>query len=137
MSNWLGVVSAAHVRRGVSLGIAQIAHGRRPPLARMQCGDWFAYYSPRENMGDSVALQQFTALGTVADDEIWQADEGSFQPWRRRVHYLPTSPVDLAAVQRQLELTQGANWGYQLRRGLVPLSTADTDVLVGRFTGRP
>lgn len=135
MSNWLGVVSAAHVRRGVSLGIVQIAHGKRPPLAKLRRGDWFVYYSSCENMGDTVSLQQFTAIGTVADDEIWQADEGTFQPWRRRVDYLPSTPVDLATVQDQLELTQGANWGYQLRRGLVPLTDHDLTVLRSAMSG--
>ncbi len=36
---WLGVVSRAHVRRGIALGIAQIGHGKRGGLARMNGGD--------------------------------------------------------------------------------------------------
>ncbi|MEP6980841.1 MAG: EVE domain-containing protein [Nakamurella sp.] len=135
MSDHLGVVSAAHVRRGVALGIAQIAHGKRPPLARMQAGDRLVYYSPREQLGEPATLRAFTAIGTIADDEIWQADEGTFQPWRRRVTYLRGTPVPLTEVQDQLELTRHPNWGYQLRRGLVPLSVADTELLLAHFTG--
>lgn len=137
MADHLGVVSAAHVRRGVSLGIAQIGHGKRTPLMRMTPGDRLVYYSPREQLGDSAPLQAFTAVGTVVDDEIWQADEGDFRPWRRRVAYLDGLPVPLAEVQHELELTRGPNWGYQLRRGLVSLSAADTDLITARFTRSP
>ncbi|WP_253901540.1 EVE domain-containing protein [Arthrobacter sp. PAMC 25486] len=129
MSAWLGVVSAEHVRRAVALGIAQIGHGQRVGLARMHAGDTLIYYSPIERMGDKVPLQQFTAFGTVSDDEIWQAEEGDFKPFRRHVAYLPTIPVGLAGVRDRLHLTAEPNWGYQLRRGLVLLDAHDVDVL--------
>ena len=70
MSAWLGVVSAAHVRRAQSLGIAQINHGSRAGLARMRAGDALVYYSPVEERGDTEPLRAFTAYGTIADDEI-------------------------------------------------------------------
>ena len=82
MSGWLGVVSAAHVRRGVELGSAQIGHNKRASLARMNAEYTLVYYSPLEQLGDRVPLQEFTALGELTDDDIWQADEGSFQPCR-------------------------------------------------------
>ena len=57
---------------------------------------------------------------------LWQADEGEFRPWRRRVEYDPAAvDVSLGALQAQLELTRGPNWGYPLRRGLVELSEHD------------
>ena len=87
MSGWLGVASAEHVRRGVALGIAQLGHGRRAPLARLAAGDTVVYYSAQERLGGPGGLRSFTALGTVADDVIWQADEGDFRPFRRRVDY--------------------------------------------------
>lgn len=134
MSNWLGVVSAEHVRRAVSLGIGQIAHGKRPPLARMRAGDWFLYYSPRERISDGTVLKQFTAIGVLSDDEIWQADEGTFQPWRRRVDYLPATPVGVAEFEGALELTSGPSWGIQLRRGLVELSDVDLELIRSKMT---
>lgn len=134
-TNWLGVVSAEHVRRGVGLGIAQIGHGRRSGLARLHAGDHLVYYSPRERLGDPVVLQQFTAIGEVADDEIWQADEGDFRPFRRRVHYETDShPVALADVADALELTSQPNWGYQLRRGLLVLSARDYQTVHAAMT---
>jgi EVE domain len=130
MSAWLGVVSADHVRRGVSLGIAQIGHGKRVGLARMHHGDWLVYYSPKTSLTDGVPLQSFTAIGQIADDDIYQVDDGSFQPFRRRVAYEPnTRDVPVSSLAGALELTGGPNWGYQLRRGLIPLSSHDLDVI--------
>lgn len=51
MTGWLGVVSRAHVQRGVSGGFAQVCHGKAAPLRRMQTGDWLIYYSPSTEMG--------------------------------------------------------------------------------------
>ncbi len=43
---WLGVASRDHVLIGVNGGFAQVCHGRRGPLSRMQPGDGLIYYSP-------------------------------------------------------------------------------------------
>jgi EVE domain len=129
MTGWLGVASAEHVRRGVSLGIAQIGHGNRGGLRHLHAGDTLIYYSPVERLGDRDPLREFTALGTIADDEIWQADEGDFRPYRRRVDYAEVTPVPLADVKHRLLLTASPNWGYQLRRGLLPLEDEDVGVL--------
>lgn len=129
MTGWLGVASAEHVRRGVSLGIAQIGHGGRAGLARMKQGDTLVYYSPVERLGDTAPLRQFTAIGTIADDVIWQADDGDAKPFRRRVRYENTQPVSVKDVKALLRLTSAPHWGVQLRRGLVPLDLADIEVL--------
>jgi hypothetical protein len=138
MTGWLGVVSAEHVRRGVGLGIAQIGHGKRGGLARMAAGDTLIYYSPRERINDGPPLKSFTAIGTVADDEIWQADEGAFRPFRRRVTYdLSAHPVEIDALKSQLDLTSTPNWGYALRRGLVQLSEDDVARIRLAMTSEP
>ncbi len=126
---WLGVVSAAHVRRSVELGIAQINHGQRAPLTRMQPGDTLVYYSPTRQRGDRTPYRFFTAIGTVADDDIWQADEGDFAPYRRRIDYLAATPVPLADLRPRLHLTGEPNWGYQLRTGLVLLDAHDVQII--------
>jgi hypothetical protein len=126
MSAWLGVVSAEHVRRGVVLGIAQIGHGKRAGLARIRTGDTLIYYSAQERLGGPRDVRAFTAIGTAPDDEIWQADEGDFRPYRRRIAYAPDAhTVPLEALRDVLELTSSPNWGQVLRRGLVPLSDHD------------
>jgi hypothetical protein len=136
VSSWLGVVSADHVRRGVQLGIAQIGHGKNAGLARMHAGDTLVYYSPVAALGDRAPLRHFTAIGTIADDVIFQAEEDGFAPFRRRVDYDQARPVALEEVRTQLALTQKQNWGYQLRRGLIPLDDAD-DAVLRAAMGRP
>jgi hypothetical protein len=133
---WLGVVSAEHVARGVALGIAQVNHGNRGPLARMGAGDGFVYYSPRRSLRDGEPVRAFTAVGVLADDELWQGDEGDWRPWRRRVHYAPSgTPVPIADLRGRLELTTEPNWGYRLRRGLIPLSDSDFVLIHHAMTG--
>jgi hypothetical protein len=126
---WLGVVSAEHVRRGVHLGIAQINHSKRAPLARMNTGDTLIYYSPTTVRGEPDGLQSFTAIGTFPDDTIWQADEGEFRPFRRRIDYEPAAAVTLDELRPRLELTSDANWGYRLRLGLIELAADDVALI--------
>jgi len=135
MRFWLGVVSRDHVLRGVALGIAQIGHGRRSGLQRLKADDWLVYYSPRPSLGSKQALRAFTAIGQVADNDIWQADEGDFHPWRRRITYLDdVTEIPIAMLADELELTSTPNWGYQLRRGLLELSEADFKVIRGAMS---
>jgi hypothetical protein len=135
-SAWLGVVCAEHVARGVSLGIAQTNHGRRTGLARMRPGDWLVYYSPHRRLGESSPVRAFTAIGRIADDEIWQADEGTFKPWRRRVDYRAEARwATVADLRDSLALTTAANWGYALRRGLIPLTLDDLATIHLAMTG--
>lgn len=130
MTAWLGVVSHSHVLRGVELGIVQVNHGKRPQLARMHAGDAFVYYSPRTSYPDGETLRAFTAVGRIADDELWQADEGSFQPWRRRADWDATArETPIRPLVGLLEFTRGENWGYALRRGLLSISDADFEVI--------
>lgn len=124
MKHWLGVVCRDHVRRGTERGIAQLGHGKRDGVARLTAGDRLVYYSPRTSLRDGAPLQAFTAIGTVTDDEIWQAHEGDFHPWRRRVDYLPTA-AEIPIRSLRLDLTAEPDWGYQLRRGLIPLTEHD------------
>jgi EVE domain len=132
---WLGVVSRDHVRRGVEEGIAQIGHGKSTGLQRMGPGDGFVYYSPRDAYPKGAPLKAFTAVGRVADDEVWQADEGDFKPWRRRIDYeRAAAEVPIAELNDRLELTAKPNWGYALRRGLVELSAADFALIHAAMT---
>ena len=126
MKYWVGVVSKEHVMRGVDMGIAQIGHGKHAGLARMHKGDWFMYYSPKESLSGDVPLQAFTAIGRMPDDEIWQADEGDFKPWRRRIDYLKSTNAPIRPLLEKLSFTSGrTNWGYAFRFGLLEVTEAD------------
>jgi hypothetical protein len=130
MTYWLNVVSREHVRRGVELGIAQANHGNPRGLQRMKPGDGIVYYSPKERIREGASVKSFTAIGTVDDREPWQADEGSFKPWRRAVsYYHDAHDVPIDDLRDRLDLTSAPNWGIVLRRGLVELSEHDFELI--------
>ena len=129
---WVGVVSADHAAIAVAEGWIQLNHGKKTNLARLRQGDGFVIYSPTLRYKEGPPLRAFTALGIVADEEPYLAEEmmtmtdrAPVQPWRRRVDFQPTQPVAVGTLKGRLELTHDRNWGYALRFGLVPLSPAD------------
>lgn len=130
--NWLAVASAEHVEIGRGAGFMQVCHGKATPLRRVQPGDRVVYYSPNRVYSPSHAsrgkdhLQTFTAIGTVKEGELYQADMGfGFHPFRRDVAWHDAEPAPLAALKDALSFTQEANWGYRLRRGLIEISDSD------------
>ena len=138
MNYWLGVVQREHVLRGVELGIAQLNHGAKGPVQRMSPGDGFVYYSPKTSYPDGDPLREFTAIGVIADGEVYQDDavmyRGSdFRPWRRRVDYvMDAAPAPITPLLDVLELTRGTrNWGLVIRRGHVQLTKHDFDAIAG------
>jgi hypothetical protein len=127
---WVGVISRAHVERGVAGGFTQVCHGRRAPLARMKPGDWFIAYSPTTERGGGERLQAFTALGRVRDERIEQVDlGGGFRPFRRAIEWVQVEAVSLESLRVSLEFVQDAGWGMKARRGHFEISTHDGEVL--------
>jgi len=125
MNAWLGVVSRAHVRRGVAVGFAQVCHGKEAPLRRLHTGDWLIYYSPTVEMNGDP-LRAFTAIGRVEDERVFAFDMGGgFVPFRRRVRYVEAREALLDPLKPRLELCARPSWGMALRRGLLPLGPAD------------
>jgi hypothetical protein len=99
---------------------------------------WLVYYSPHHRLGEHSPLQAFTAVGRLPDDEIWQADEGTFRPFRRRADYRRDARhAPLADLRDRLDLTADPHWGYLLRRGLVPLTDHDLALVHEAMTGEP
>ena len=105
----------------------QLSHGKAAPLKRVKPGDRIVYYSPTVTLGGKDKLQTFTAIGTVKDREPYVFDMGkSFMPYRRDVAWAKAVETPIHPLLDQLEFTAGkANWGYQLRFGLFPISAAD------------
>ena len=130
--NWLAVASAEHVEIGRDAGFMQVCHGKATPLRRVQPGDRIVYYSPNRIYSPSHALrgkdrlQAFTAIGTVKQGALYQADMGfGFHPYRRDVAWHDAESAPLAVLQDELAFTQETNWGYRVRQGLVEISDAD------------
>ena len=135
MRYWLGVVQRAHVLLGVEQGIAQTNHGARAGVARMEPGDGFVYYSPKTSYPDGDPLREFTAIGRVAPGEAWQADQGEFRPWRRKVDYDGSAhPAPIGPLLDVLDLTRGnRNWGLVMRRGHVEMTEHDFRIIAAEM----
>lgn len=76
-------------------------------------------------------VQQFTALGVIADDEPFQVETGpGFEPWRRRVTFEATTPADVRPLLDDLSFViDKQRWGIPFRRGLFEVPAADFDVI--------
>lgn len=119
--HWVTTINLEPVLLGVEGGFTQADHGQDTRLRRLRRGDAIACYSPRTATGRGRVLQQFTALGVVADDEPYRVDVGSeLRPWRRRVDF----ETEVAAVLVRALLTMlqfvdhDERWGLPFRRGL-------------------
>jgi hypothetical protein len=96
----------------------------------MRAGDWLLYYSPTTEFGGGEPLRAFTALGRVADEQVYPFDMGGgFVPFRRGIDYLPIQrEVALAEIRSRLELVRHTpNWGLLARRGHFELGLADAE----------
>ena len=109
----------------------QVNHGKLAPLCRIQPGDRIVYYSPSTVMKGNDRLQSFTAIGIVGDGDPYQVKMSEdFSPFRRDVGWLPAHEAPIQPLLSDLDLTAGnLNWGYQLRRGLLPISEHDMDLI--------
>jgi predicted RNA-binding protein len=132
---WIIVASEDHVMRGVSLGIAQAGHGKRSGLARMHKGDMMVYYSPKAGFDGSEALHAFTAIGEIADDDIFQVEETQdFKPFRRKIRYLKTGRVRIEPLVQDLTFIRNKkSWGYAFRYGLLQIQEDDFDRILEKF----
>ena len=133
---FIGVVSKDHVQRGMKLGIAQIGHGKRAGLARLQKDDWLIYYSPRQVLDAKEPLQAFTAIGRMTDDDIYQVQESAtFKPFRRHVTYLNAHDAPIAPLIPELSFIKNKqSWGYVFRFGLVEIPEADFILIQSAMT---
>jgi predicted RNA-binding protein len=131
MKYWIGVVSKDHVLMGVKDGIMQIGHGKRAPLTRLKKDDWLIYYSPVHRFADKNPLQAFTALGQVADDEIYQEPTGdNFMQYRRRAKYIQVKDTPIRPLIEKLSFIKSKQaWGYVFRSGLVEIPENDFNLI--------
>jgi hypothetical protein len=124
---WINTISLEHVGLGVAGGFVQADHGAPTRLRWLRRDDWIVMYSPREGMRAGAAVQAFTALGVITDDEPYQVRLGpDVEPWRRRVRWHPCSAVDVRPLLDDLAFViDKKQWGYPFRRGLFRIDGTD------------
>ena len=130
---WVNTVSVDHVEGAKLGGFTQADHGADTRLRRLRHGDGIAFYSPRTATRTGRTLQQFTALGFVADDEPHRVDvrEG-FRPWRRRVDFEEVAAVPVKPLLPMLGfIDDEERWGVPFRRGLFEVPSGDFGCIAG------
>ena len=86
---WINTISRDHVRVGVDGSFTQAGHGKASGLKRLSAGDRIAFYSSKTSFRDGEPLKAFTAIGRVADEELYQVEMApGFRPWRRNVEFV-------------------------------------------------
>lgn len=128
---WLTVASRDHVMNGVTGGFMQANHGKEAPLKRMKPGDKVVFYSPKTVMGEKALCQCFTAIGQVADGEIytvWMTED--FCPFRRNVTFASAQQAPIAPLITNLGFIKDkTSWGYVFRFGFLEIPEADFNLI--------
>jgi hypothetical protein len=124
---WVGSASRDHVAAGAAGGFAQLSHGRSEPLRRMRPGDGLVYYSGRESFGGTALCQRFTAIGTIAGEDVYRVEMAAgFHPWRRDVRFLAAQEAPIRPLIPHLTfLPDKTHWGFPFRRGHLEIPEAD------------
>lgn len=137
MKFWIIVASKDHLQRGLAGGFIQANHGKAAPLKRMQAGDWVIFYSPKLEYDKPEKLQCFTAIGKVADENIYQADMGGgFIPFRRNVTFLPAQDISILPLINELTFIKDkTHWGAPFRFGTLQIPEQDFRLLASKMVG--
>lgn len=124
------------MKRGVAGGFAQLGHGKFAPLRRMSTGDWLIDYSPGTEMENGEPLQQFTAVGKVVGESIYQQRMGpTFAPFRRDVSYRKCKPADIGPLITKVSFIKDPeHWGFPFHRGHIEITQDDCE-LIARAMG--
>jgi hypothetical protein len=127
MRYWIVVVSKDHITRGVAGGFIQANHGKAGPLKKMSAGDGVICYSSKQTYSGNEPLQAFTAIGRVADDQVYQHKMSEdFIPYRRNVEWLKCRETPIAPLIGQLDFIKNkTSWGYQFRFGFFEITERD------------
>jgi hypothetical protein len=124
---WVGVASHDHVKAAVAGGFCQLGHGKAAPVRLLRRGDLVVFYSPREAFDAGPALQAFTAIGRVMDDEPLSVEQSTFfRPFRREIQYFQSRPAPIQPLLQKLSFTRDrTHWGIAFRRACFNISSVD------------
>jgi hypothetical protein len=128
---WIIVASRDHVKAGMAEGIAQTCHGKSAPLKRMSKDDFIIYYSGKQTLGKPGVCQEFTAIGKVMDDDIYQVQVSvDFCPSRRKIEFFPAKDVSILPLIPGLNcIPNKKSWGYPFRFGLLEINRDDFELI--------
>ena len=132
---WMIVASKDHVKSGIQQGIAQACHGKASPLRRMRPGDGVIYYSGKLKFGEPAICQQFTAIGTVKDGEVYaEPVTPYFCPSRRAIDFFPAADISILPLINALSFIRNKqSWGYPFRFGFFEIPADDFELIASKM----
>lgn len=124
---WVIVASKDHVLSGITEGFAQACHGKASPLKRMKKDDFVIYYSGKQTFGKTDKCQEFTAIGQVKDDGVYQVRVNEdFCPSRRNIDFFESENVSILPLINDLEfILTKKSWGAPFRFGFLEIPKND------------
>lgn len=128
---WILVASKDHVKSGIAEGIVQACHGKASPLQQMRKGDFIIYYSGRQTLGKPELCQEFTAIGKVKDDRVYQVQMSeNFCPSRRNIEFYQSKDIPILPLINDLNFIKNKkSWGYPFRFGFFEINQHDFDLI--------
>lgn len=132
---WIVVISKEHTQLAVNGNFMQACHGKQAPLKRMKKGDYVIIYSSKFTMDGNEKLQAFTAVGQVADNEIYQFQmTENFKPFRRNIEFLKSIECLIAPLINDLEfIPNKKRWGYPFRFGFLEITENDFNLITSKM----
>jgi hypothetical protein len=128
---WVNTICRDHVRVGVAGGFTQAGHGKSSALRRLNAGDRIVFYSPKTSLQGGEPLQAFTAIGRVADDDLYRVEMAQgFAPWRRNVEFFECVETPIKPLIDALRFIKDKqHWGYVFRFGLFEIPQPDFELI--------
>ena len=132
---WIIVASKDHVKRGIAQGIAQACHGKAQQLKRMKKDDFVIFYSGKQTLGKPDKCQEFTALGKVIDEEIYQFQVSKdFCPSRRNIEFADSEDISILPLIANLDFIKDKkSWGYPFRFGFFEINQNDFKLISSKM----
>lgn len=139
MRYWINTVSRDNVLKGIEGSFTQANHGRPAGLRQVGRGDYIAFYSPRTELTGGEPLQSFTAIAVVTDEQAYREPVSTdFQPWRRRVDYLPATDAPIRPLIDELTFIRNkTSWGFTFRRGFFEINASDFATIARAMNATP
>ena len=126
-SYWINAISKDHVLAGVKGGFTQAGHGKSTKLQHLKQGDLLVFYSAKTQLEKGEPLQNFTAIGAIADSKPYQVEVSSTShPWRRKMTFFQSEAASIRPLIDSLSFIQNKQkWGFPFMRGLFEIGKED------------
>ena len=123
---WVNIISHNHVLKAVEGEFIQADRSQGEGLGQLTKGDKVLFYSPRTSFRKGRLLQEFTALGTVEDEEPYLFELNQNNVSRRKMWYTSSCQTPIKPLVEHLSfLPDKEKWELPFRKGLFEIPVTD------------